>query len=103
MVEVLGDDAAASGARHWWWRRMPGTRAVASRALTMCGPVPVYRKLTSDYMLLVDDITAADRRDEVDFTPFTARAEALADGFRALGGAVVLRKLTAGLLIARPA
>jgi hypothetical protein len=43
-----------------------------------------FRQLTSDYTALLDDVAAADRRDETDFTGLTARAEALAAKFRAL-------------------
>jgi hypothetical protein len=43
-----------------------------------------YRQLTSNYTSLLDDVAAADRRDETDFSPFTERAEALAAKFRAL-------------------
>ncbi|GAA2633423.1 hypothetical protein GCM10010399_77370 [Dactylosporangium fulvum] len=43
-----------------------------------------YRKLTSEYTSLLDDVTAADRRGEDDFVRFTARAESLAKRFRTL-------------------
>ncbi|GAA0726553.1 hypothetical protein Drose_12035 [Dactylosporangium roseum] len=43
-----------------------------------------YRKLTSEYTSLLDDVAAADRRGEEDFARFTACAEALAERFRAL-------------------
>lgn len=45
---------------------------------------PAYRKLTSEYTRLLDDVAAADRRGEHDFSRFTARAEALAEKFRVL-------------------
>ncbi|MBO0870483.1 MAG: hypothetical protein J2P15_18155, partial [Micromonosporaceae bacterium] len=43
-----------------------------------------YRRLSAEYGQLLEEVTAADRAGEVDFTGYTRRAERLADQLRAL-------------------
>jgi hypothetical protein len=65
-------------------------RTTATRHRPGRDPTDMYQRLASQYVDLLDDIAAADRRGEQDFTGLTARAEGLAGRLRSLAGSATL-------------